>query len=422
MSFSGKNKAGITVLLAALTLVLFYNPTFGAGGHGRSPYVIAFRINNAEVQFGINPPTFQKGMSPETFVSLKDTLSDSPVYDAELFIYLEKEHGEGRQSPETGTSLSNNNKSEGLDFGHSDVADTKTNAIDLSAFKLMEPQMVAGMYSVHYPLAEEGMYRFTIAVKSLQGQKFESPLIYGGSISYSAPSQMPFYRMLFIIGLIISSGIIGIWIMAQRARLKVEPSRKLNLLDIPWIGRFFKSSWFQPVFQIPTLIVFLIIILAGLFDIQEGNRNIATILTWTIWWAAIIFTFVFVGRIWCMACPIGALQDWIVRLKSLNRNFPRSLRNIYLSSLLFFGLTWWDSYSGIVNRPALTAYLLLGFFIVAGGMALVYKGRSFCRYVCPIGGLIGLYSMFSPIELRNRCQEVCRNHKEKECIKGTATS
>jgi len=52
-------------------------------------------------------------------------------------------------------------------------------------------------------------------------------------------------------------------------------------------------------------------------------------------------------------------------------------------------------------------------------MALVFMGRSFCRYVCPIGGLIGLYSMFSPIELRNKCMEVCRDHKVKECIKGS---
>jgi hypothetical protein len=123
-----------------------------------------------------------------------------------------------------------------------------------------------------------------------------------------------------------------------------------------------------------------------------------------------------------MACPIGALQDWIVRINTLDKKFPRQLRNIYLSSLIFFGLTWWDSYVGIVNRPDLTAYLLICFFVVSAVMALIYKGRTFCRYVCPIGGLIGLYSMFSPIELRNRCLEVCRKHKVKECIKGTESS
>ncbi len=136
---------------------------------------------------------------------------------------------------------------------------------------------------------------------------------------------------------------------------------------------------YQPIFQIPTFIVFLVIIFVGLTDIQEGNKNVATMLTWTIWGAGVIFTFVLMGRVWCMMCPFGSAQDWLGRRVSLNKNFPRPLRNIWLSTFLFLGLTWWDSYSGIVNNPALTAYLFLGFFAVSIGTALIYKGRTFCR-------------------------------------------
>jgi polyferredoxin len=205
------------------------------------------------------------------------------------------------------------------------------------------------------------------------------------------------------------------------ARAQNQRRQKLNILDIPWVNKFFRSAWFQPAFQLPVLLVFILIIIAGLFDIQQGDRNIATLLMWTIWWAAIIFTFVFVGRVWCMMCPFGAVQDWLGRLFSLNRDFPKPVRNIWLSSFIFFGLTWWDSFSGIVNKPSLTAFLLLGFFGVAMSLSLVFKGRSFCRYVCPIGGLIGLYSMFSPIELRNKCLKYA-GPQNKECIKGTKTS
>lgn len=247
-------------------------------------------------------------------------------------------------------------------------------------------------------------------------------LDFGGSNVYEEASKARHYKMLFVMGIILSSGLTGMWILSQRKALNVPTGQKMNLLDIPWIKGFLKSAWFQPVFQIPLLAGFVLIIAAGLFDIQQGDRNIATILMWTIWWAGIIFTFVFFGRIWCMMCPYGALQDWIQRLFTFNKNFPRPFRNIYLSSFLFFGLTWWDSYSGIVNKPALTAYILLGLFAAAIGIAIVFKGRAFCRYVCPIGGLIGIYSMFSPIELRNKCLDVCRQHKVKECIKGTEKS
>jgi len=239
------------------------------------------------------------------------------------------------------------------------------------------------------------------------------------SLVHKETSKARQYKMLFIMGIVLFSGLAGVWILSKRNALNMSAGQKMNILDIPSVKRFLKSAWFMPVFQIPMLLFFIIIIIAGLFDVQAGGRNIATLLMWTVWWAGIIFTFVFFGRIWCMMCPYGALQDWIQRLFTFSKDFPRSIRNVWLSSFLFFGLTWWDSYAGIVNKPALTAYILLGLFAAAVGIAVVYKGRAFCRYVCPIGGLIGIYSMFSPIELRNKCLDVCRQHKVKECIKGT---
>ncbi|HEX8948319.1 MAG TPA: 4Fe-4S binding protein, partial [Dissulfurispiraceae bacterium] len=245
---------------------------------------------------------------------------------------------------------------------------------------------------------------------------------YGSTITYAAASKAPLYRMLFVLGIVLLSGIISIWVVSQRRSANVQQGQRMNLLDLPWFKGFVRSAWFQPVFQVPVFVFFFLIILAGLFDVQMGDQNIATILMWTVWWAAIIFTFVLVGRVWCMMCPFGAAQDWIGRLIRTGRDFPKPLRNVWLSSLIFFGLTWWDSYSGIVNKPALTAWLLIGFFAVAAGMALAFKGRSFCRYVCPIGGLIGLYSMFSPVELRNLCFDTCKGHKVKECMQGTQKS
>jgi ferredoxin len=370
----------------------------------------------------LDPEEYEKGTTPEAVVSLNDQMSGAPIYDAELYIKFEKELPMDHTSPPMTSSSGKREAGSRLDFGETMDMSSMPSMVDLSSFKKLEPAQMAGMFAVAYPIQEKGDYAFTLAVKSLSGKTFADPLIYGGNISYQEKSRAPLYRMLFVIGTIFLSGLIGVVFLYQRSALKLEPGQKLNLLDIPWLHSFLKSAWFQPVFQVPVLLVFLVIIAAGLFDIQQGDRNIATLLMWTIWWAAIIFTFVLVGRIWCMMCPFGAIQDWIGRLISMNRDFPRALRNIYISSFIFFGLTWWDSYSGIVNKPILTAYLLLAFFAVAIGMAVVFKGRAFCRYVCPIGGLIAIYSMFSPLELRNKCLEVCRGHKIKECIKGTDNS
>lgn len=410
------------IFTAFLFVLVMGNYASGMEGHDQAAAAGSFRVDGANVTLRLDPEAYQKGTTPKVIVSLNDPMSTSPIYDAELYIKIEKDLPMDHSSHTMPSSAGKGNGSSGLDFGETMDMSSMTSMVDLSSFKKLLPDQMAGMFAVAYPLEEKGEYTFTIAVKSLNGKTFVDPLIYGGKISYQEKSRAPLYRMIFAIGAILLSGLIGVVILYQRRALKLEPGQKLNLLDIPWLRSFLKSAWFQPVFQVPLLFGFLIIIAVGLFDIQQGDRNIATLLMWTLWWAAIVFTFVLVGRIWCMMCPFGAIQDWIGRLISLNRDFPRRLRNIYLSSFIFFGLTWWDSYSGIVNKPSLTAYLLIGFFAVAIGMAVVFKGRAFCRYVCPIGGLIAIYSMFSPVELRNKCLEVCRGHKIKECIKGTDAS
>lgn len=387
--------------------------------HGATEPAADFYIDNIHFTLGLDPSYFTSGTMPRISVSAVDRATEEPVMDAGIFLQMEQLDQTARHKGHVVEQpLSEGVPGEaGLDFGSPAPS---RGGPDLSLFIRLEPQQKAGTYAASYHLHEKGRYHLTLAVTSLAGKAFSPPLTYGTEIAYQAKSRAPFYRMLFVITVILSSAVAAAWIVAHRRYAKERQS--MNLLEIPSVGRFLRSRWFQPVFQIPMLLIFLIIIAAGLFDIQQGDRNISTILMWTVWWAGIIFTFVLVGRVWCMMCPVGAAQDWVHRIFSLNRNVPQKLRNIWISSLIFFGLTWWDSYSGIVNKPSLTAYLLIGFFAAAMGMALIFKGRSFCRYACPIGGLIGIYSMFSPVELRNKCMETCRGHKIKECIKGTEKS
>jgi hypothetical protein len=51
--------------------------------------------------------------------------------------------------------------------------------------------------------------------------------------------------------------------------------------------------------------------------------------------------------------------------------------------------------------------------------SLVFERRTFCRYLCPVGGFIGLYSQAAPIELRVKDRDVCRGHREKTCYTGS---
>jgi polyferredoxin len=225
-------------------------------------------------------------------------------------------------------------------------------------------------------------------------------------------------RFLTVSGIFLLLVVAGAGAVGLRFRFPDKRWSEINFLDLSPLKRFFQWRYFQPAFQIPLLVIFVLIVILGLFDTQNAGKNLATRLTWTLWWAGVIFTFVLVGRVWCLMCPYGAVTEWTSRLVQPRRRFPKPLRNLWLANFLFLGLTWVDGYFGLVGSPRATAWFLLLIFLVAVSVGALFPRRTFCRYVCPIGGLIGLYSMVSPVELRAEDKLVCKAHKGFDCYVG----
>ncbi|MBI5960044.1 MAG: 4Fe-4S binding protein, partial [Chloroflexi bacterium] len=207
----------------------------------------------------------------------------------------------------------------------------------------------------------------------------------------------------------------------------VTPSR-INLLErLPLLKTILKSRAFQPVFMLITLFVFVLAILTGLVGTPAGSRNFNIIFVWIVWWALLIIVMVpFFGRLWCAICPIPAPGEWLQRrsivqrragkLFTLNRRWPRRLKNMWLQNFGFLGVAMFSTI--ILTRPSVSAWVLFSFLLVGVVLSAVYKNRIFCRYVCPVGGFIGLYSMLSPVELRVEDQGICASHTTKDCITG----
>lgn len=189
----------------------------------------------------------------------------------------------------------------------------------------------------------------------------------------------------------------------------------MDLLKINWIRRFAGWRYFRHLFIIPTLLVFLLIIYMGIFDLQDGRRNIATVYTWTIWWSLIIFSLILAGRLWCMVCPFAALGDLAQKYISLNKRLPRRLQNMGFQTVGFVMLTWAFSIAAFDSRPMITAFVIIAILAGAVLSSIIYQRRTFCRHLCPIGAVIGIYSTVAPVELRASCMERCASHKEKDC-------
>lgn len=201
-----------------------------------------------------------------------------------------------------------------------------------------------------------------------------------------------------------------------------------DLTQISFLKKMLTSRWPQLTARGAALGVFVLVILSGLFGTSVGNKNLSIVLVWIIWWAVLILILVpFLGRTWCSICPLPLPGEWLQQgtvlgprkgISGLGKGlrWPRKLRSIWLQNGIFTMMALFSTV--ILTRPAVTAWLLLGLILTAVGISLVFRQRAFCRYICPVGGFIGLYSQTAPLELRVREPAVCRDHTSKTCITG----
>ncbi len=273
-----------------------------------------------------------------------------------------------------------------------------------------------GVYALEFtPLAAEP-YELQVTLQDPMGASFQRSV--SATVSLPVTWEWPVNPRLILVGMILL-GIAVLALIILRVRGDaLAPGERFNFLTLPWLQRLVTSPALQPATQIPLLFLFAIVVFLGFADTPVAGRNLATKLTWTIWWAGIIFTFILVGRLWCLVCPIGAMNEWASRLAQPTRQWPKPLRNLWIANGTFVLLTWADVQLGVVRDPRVTAWVILLLFGSAALTGLFYQRRTFCRYLCPITGLIGIYSMVAPVELRAKKCEACRTHKEKECFVG----
>jgi hypothetical protein len=202
---------------------------------------------------------------------------------------------------------------------------------------------------------------------------------------------------------------------------------RYDLTRSPLLKNLLRSRWPQFLAMSVALASFTLAIAAGLWGTPVGSRNFGIIFVWIVWWALLMLVAVpLLGRGWCSICPIPAPGEWLQRgaLLSPNggglgmgRRWPNRLRSIWLQNGAFTLVALFSTV--ILTQPRLTAAVLLAFLFTAIGASLIFERRAFCRYLCPVGGFIGLYSQLAPVEVRIKDSSVCTKHTEKTCYTGS---
>ncbi len=213
------------------------------------------------------------------------------------------------------------------------------------------------------------------------------------------------------------------WSVESRAKrfrwnlLNAYPSLR-NFLNGPWWPDRLNYGF---TFGFYTLTVALL-----LWGPQTRDTNFALNLFWAWWWPLILLSFPFVGRLWCAVCPFmiyGEVVQWL-SLKLWPRSllpWPRRWADRWGGWLLWAGfalILLWEELWNLEDMAYLSAWLLI--LITAGAIicSLLFERRFWCRYLCPIGGMNGLFAKLSMVELRAQqgiCSATCETY---HCYKG----
>ena len=223
---------------------------------------------------------------------------------------------------------------------------------------------------------------------------------------------------------------ISMWALLTPTSIRFTLHR-YNVVRIPIIGlvihSLIKQTWLLTTLKMFLVALFILIIVAGLFGTPIAERNLATVLTWNIWWTGLIISVFFLGSAWCAICPWDALSTWLLKRRlgtgatsnnRANLRVPKQLRNVWPALILLVGLTWLELGVGITVDPYATALLALFMVVLAIVTLAVFERRAFCRYLCPVGRTIGFYSQLAPTELRPIDPNVCSNCTSLACYHG----
>jgi transcriptional regulator with AAA-type ATPase domain/NAD-dependent dihydropyrimidine dehydrogenase PreA subunit len=205
---------------------------------------------------------------------------------------------------------------------------------------------------------------------------------------------------------------------------------RLNLLNrYPKLRYFLRSDWYPDKINYGfTLSFFALIVLILFIAPQNRQSNFALNIFWAWWWPLVLIGFPFVGRIWCAFCPFMIYGEITQKLSLII--FPRQLKRWPRNAAerwggwflfgLFALILLWEELWNLENTASLSACLLL--LITAGAMifSAIFERRFWCRYLCPIGGMNGLFAKLSMTELRAQqgtCSAECTTY---QCYKGGA--
>lgn len=180
----------------------------------------------------------------------------------------------------------------------------------------------------------------------------------------------------------------------------------LSLVSLAWLG-FWRQGCVCPIGAIQNVSL-------AVFD----SGYTVPLVVVAILLLPLLFT-LFFGRTFCAAvCPLGAVQELVavkpIRVPAWLDHALGTLAYVYLGAAVALAATGtsflicrYDPFVALFRRTGSVNMLVFGISLLVLG---VFVGRPYCRYLCPLGAILGVCSKAAKFHLRippERCIQ-CR--------------
>ncbi|MDF1524033.1 MAG: hypothetical protein P1P87_14610 [Trueperaceae bacterium] len=208
------------------------------------------------------------------------------------------------------------------------------------------------------------------------------------------------------------------------ARPPNAPPRGPDLLGSGWLRRLVRWRHARLLLQVPLLLLALLIVVDGFTGRQLAPRNLATTTVWLHYRGLVVIALLVVGNLFCGSCPLMLTRGparWLKRAWDRELRWPARLRSKGLVTVLLVAFFFAYEALDLWASPWLTAWLVVGYFLAALAVDVLFPAGTFCRYVCPLGNFNFALAVASPTQIATVDADVCERCEHKPCLHGRIT-
>ena len=238
-------------------------------------------------------------------------------------------------------------------------------------------------------------------------------LAHGFGPTYDIP--IPLWLYLYGAAAAVVLAFVPLALYSRKTPVAAYTYPRFDLFGVPLLGRVLTSRLLVGGLRVLSVVLFLVVVIAGLVGLQSGF-NIAPTFVWVTWWVGFGFFTALVGNLWPLVNPWRVLFDWAEGLArrlgfrdglELGEPYPEAL-GIWPAVALYLVFVWFENVFSGSYVPRNIAFFALGYTLITFyGMAFFGK-ETWLRHGEAFSVFFGLLGRFAPTEVRVNDPSVCQ--------------